>query len=186
MRPGCGLAERGALFRQLESQPYILDIDLDYFAEVRPGAPPWSRAGACGAVRSCRRWTSCAVPQRCAAELKVEGSDGLHQLEHALLAEAGEPAPRELATAIRSLEDMLAGAPRPALVTVARSVDRYLPITAVPTIEAAVFQMLTRLWDPERPDPRGNRTLCASYGPGTAHLDQLRRAVQRRQARLFA
>mmetsp|Transcript_83503 Transcript_83503/g.183547 ORF Transcript_83503/g.183547 Transcript_83503/m.183547 type:complete len:423 (+) Transcript_83503:1273-2541(+) len=69
--------EKKALLDRVRAEPYILDIDLDFFVEdeAAPERPPWLASGSdCPAA--CRRWPELACPLWEEMEAKVSSASG--------------------------------------------------------------------------------------------------------------
>lgn len=74
--PEQSLSEIGVtddLVRRLRNEPYILDIDLDFFVwdHAVPGRPPWCKVGLQCEGRICKQWTDASCPLWQELELRL-------------------------------------------------------------------------------------------------------------------
>lgn len=110
---------------------------------------------------ACARETACCSPwvRTALAQLPQR----LHVAEALLVADRGFRRPAPVAPGrLAALAELLRRLPPPALVTVARSHDRYAPVAAVPEAEQQVYELL---WDVY---PSLSRTV--RYGSATSSL----------------
>lgn len=160
------------LVARLREQPYILDLDLDFFvwgASTPEPRPAWIIDGQNQSfLDACRRWTDpeCStmteLAQRGVAletwaldEQSIANVFKLSPAEQLLLAqqlrrrrprtnvEKVQEQFRRLSLLLHQLQDS-----PPVLVTIARSTDRYARLVDIPLLESMAMKLLGSVWGP--------------------------------------